>query len=188
MSGFAFLDLLGTLGRHLDQAMVYVDPTRRVLRVAPGVVERAAGLALGAVPELEHAEAWVEDDHLVFDLRTREGARVRLRIEPQDVTIAGGEFSFVARMPGGLQVGHDQPLVAAVVTLIDGIFRLSEQQARTIPGLELDGEELIYRRSFAPAGTEAWLVPLVQFAQGVGLPTRFPVAIRDGWLELALKR
>lgn len=184
--GLGLLNLLSALGRQLDDALVYVDPVRRVVRLSPGVVERTAQLALEAVPGLARAEAWVEAEHMVFALVTRDGTRVRFQLRPETVSVQDGEFRFTARVPGGLELGHEQPWLAAVTQLVDGLFRLGEAQVGTIPGLSLVGEELIYRRPLVMAGTEAWLVPLVQFVQGVGWPTSFPVGFHDGWLELSV--
>lgn len=182
--GLGFFGLLSALGRHLADAMVYIDVGRRVLRVAPGVVERAGQLALSGLAGLKGSEVQVAEQHLAIALLLTDGTRVKLRLVPRDVAIEGYEFRFRARVPGGLLTSHTQQWMAAVVSVIDGIFRLSEQQTNSIPGLRLEGEELEYRRTFAPAGSESWLVPLVEFVQGIGWPTRFPVAIRDGWLEL----
>jgi hypothetical protein len=144
----ALLDILRHAGVALARASaeyVELDAAARVLRLKERLVQLGADRARRRDETLQALGVTITDA-LRVAARSADGYRLSADVVPIALDVQQDTVRLRASVRGGVNVSHDRRLQSILAQTLDATLGVVQERLQSVPGLELDGDSLVYER------------------------------------------
>ncbi len=175
------LDQMMIAARAMVSRYARYESDERALVLTQELLGKAAAAGIESVSELKGARVAVAESALDLHFQREDGLEVHAQLEPTLLEVWSDRVRVSARVPGGIRAGHQNAVKSFFVGFLDRALGLVKDQLKAVPGLELDGELLVYERALGQP------LPLVAILGIDAARSRtFPLRIRNKELVVQL--